>query len=129
MKKIEELLLASQSKFRLALCESAGIPVRGVKSYCDEHLVTDPVPSKLALLRSEAKGAGVRDITENSIVISSDQVLEFEAKYYGNCRPFGDLLALQPANRFQVAQIISDFTFTIVPVIKFITYSVSIKKI
>ena len=45
MKNVEEILLASQSKFRLAICESAGIPVRGVKSYCDEDKVTDENPS------------------------------------------------------------------------------------
>ena len=86
MKNVEEILLASQSKFRLAICESAGIPVRGVKSYCDEDKVTDENPSKLAIKRSEAKGREVRDISLNSLVISSDQVLEFEAKPYGKAK-------------------------------------------
>ena len=86
MKNVEEILLASQSKFRLAICESAGIPVRGVKSYCNEDKVTDENPSKLAIKRSEAKGREVRDISLNSLIISSDQVLEFEAKPYGKAR-------------------------------------------
>ena len=86
MKKIENILLASQSKFRLSICESAGIPVRGVKSYCDEDLVNDEIPSQLALKRSQAKGAEVRDISANSLVISSDQVLEFEGQSYGKAK-------------------------------------------
>ncbi len=86
MKNVEEILLASQSKFRLAICESAGIPVRGVKSYCDEDEVTDENPAQLAIKRSEAKGREVRDISINSLVISSDQVLEFEEKPYGKAK-------------------------------------------
>jgi septum formation protein len=86
MKNIDDILLASQSKFRLAICESAGIPVRGVKSYCDEDKVIDENPAQLAIKRSEAKGKEVKDIKVNSLVISSDQVLEFEAKPYGKAK-------------------------------------------
>ena len=83
MKKIEEILLASQSKFRLKICNDAGLPVRGVKSHCDEHQINDDSPAKLAMKRSEGKGREVKDINKNSLVISSDQVLEFEGKAFG----------------------------------------------
>lgn len=83
MKNIDRILLASQSKFRLSLCESAGIPISSVKSLCDEKLVNSNNPKQLAILRSEAKGRELEEQSFDSLVISSDQVLEFENKPYG----------------------------------------------
>ena len=83
MKNIDKIHLASKSKFRLALCNSAGIPVNGLESYCKEELIVSDIPKELARLRSEAKGSEIGTLDYDALVISSDQVLEFEGKAYG----------------------------------------------
>ncbi|MCX6131463.1 MAG: Maf family protein [Proteobacteria bacterium] len=81
--KINRLILASTSPFRLALLEKAGLLVSGQAPDTDEDLIQAPDPSRLALQRANAKALSLRGFSEEVLVIGADQVLEFDGKAYG----------------------------------------------
>lgn len=81
--KINRLLLASTSPYRLALLKQAGITVTAQRSDCDESTISAATPYALAKARSEGKGLDLAVEGEGSLVIAADQVLDFHGQAYG----------------------------------------------
>lgn len=83
--KINRLLLASTSPYRLALLKQAGLVVTAQKPDCDESSISAENPKALAQARSEGKGLSVAVTKENApaLVIAADQVLDFQGQPYG----------------------------------------------
>jgi septum formation protein len=81
--KINRLVLASTSPYRLALLENAGLAVTPVAPHADEALVDAPEPMALARARSELKGVSLPLRDEPFLAIAADQVLEFAGEAFG----------------------------------------------
>ena len=81
--KINRLVLASTSRFRRVLLEQSGIQVFGIAPQCDEESIEGSDPLQTARMRADAKALSVGSVTENSIVIAADQVLEFNGQAFG----------------------------------------------
>lgn len=81
--KINRLVLASTSRFRRVLLEQSGIQVFGIAPQCDEEAIVGTDPLQTARLRADAKALSVGTVSENSIVIAADQVLEFRGRAFG----------------------------------------------
>ena len=74
----EPLVLASQSKVRLALLEAAGIPVEARPAHLDERAIEQQVtggPSEVALTLAREKARTVAAMSGNGIVVGCDQTL------------------------------------------------------
>jgi septum formation protein len=82
----ESLVLASQSRARLAILESAGIPVEVCGSALDERRIEAPAlqagasPENIALLLAKAKALKVSAERRGCFVLGADQVLVLEGK-------------------------------------------------
>ena len=81
--QVERLVLGSISPFRGELLGSIGVSFIQKASSLNESDIVAPDPKELALLRSAHKGLKMEEIEENSIVISADQVLDFEGQGIG----------------------------------------------
>jgi septum formation protein len=72
------LILASQSKVRLALLEAAGIPVEARPAHLDERAIELGVtggPGEVALTLAREKARTVAAMSGNGIVVGCDQTL------------------------------------------------------
>ena len=69
--KINRLLLASTSPYRLALLKQIGIDAETRKPHCDEDKISAPSPSELAAARSEAKGLSLLDVDDSCLVLDA----------------------------------------------------------
>lgn len=83
MAVIDEILLASQSKFRKELLASTGLTFECVKPDVDEESIQNDDPDLLALERAVAKAKQVAEINPESLVIGCDQVLSLDGKSFG----------------------------------------------
>ena len=80
---INDLILGSTSKFRAEILRQSGVAsFRQMASSADEEDVQSLAPKELALARSQLKAKGIL-AEPTSVIITADQVLEFEAKAYG----------------------------------------------
>lgn len=78
------LVLASASPARRATLRAAGIEPSVVVSGVDESVVTDLAPAALALRLAELKRDAVAaDVTDGSLVLGCDSVLELEGEAFG----------------------------------------------
>ena len=74
-----ELVLASGSKWRKGLLDSAGIPCRGVAPDVDEYAIVADTPALTAAARARAKAHAVaRTVGPSCLVIGADQVVHLE---------------------------------------------------
>lgn len=83
---INRLVLASTSRFRLALLAQAGLDVTGMAPICDEDSLQAANPLALAQLRSDAKALSLGAFSEPVLVLGADQVLDFAGQAYGKAR-------------------------------------------
>ncbi len=97
--KINRLVLASTSPYRLALLEKAGLNVTPLAPLADEGLVDAVEPLALAQARCELKGVSLALQDEPFLAIAADQVLEFEGQAYGKAGTPEE--ALQRLKRFR----------------------------
>jgi septum formation protein len=81
---VTRLVLASASPARRATLRAAGIEPSVVVSGVDESVVTDLAPAALALRLAELKRDAVAaDVTDGSLVLGCDSVLELEGEAFG----------------------------------------------
>jgi septum formation protein len=86
MKERREIILASASKIRRRLLESAGVVVRAAASAVDEamlksdHLNGGGDVAELPLLLATAKAERISAANHEALVIGADQVLVFEGR-------------------------------------------------
>jgi septum formation protein len=86
--KINQLVLASKSSFRVALLRQTGLAFDQADAQVDEAAIQANDPSQLALKRAEAKSVQVQvqDAARQGqacVVIGADQVLELAGQAYG----------------------------------------------
>jgi septum formation protein len=108
--KINRLVLASTSRFRRVLLEQSGIQVFGIAPQCNEDAIVGGIPLETARLRSEAKALSVGVVSENSIVIAADQVLEFQGRAYGKAHDADEARARLREFSGQIHQLHSAFS-------------------
>ncbi len=80
-----DLILASTSRYRRELLARLGVPFRCVAPLCDEEALKDPLlpPQVLAEYLAEAKAASVAEVSPNSLVIGSDQLVAVDNDILG----------------------------------------------
>lgn len=80
-----DLILASTSRYRRELLTRLGVPFRCVAPLCDEEALKDPQlsPQALAEFLAEAKAASVAEVSPNSLVIGSDQLVALDSDILG----------------------------------------------
>lgn len=95
--KINRLVLASTSVYRLQLLEQVGIPVSAERPNCDESAIGAASPRELAARRSEAKSLalprGESQPREAFLAIGADQVLDFRSQSFGKAANREEALA------------------------------------
>lgn len=83
MVRVEEIIMASTSRFRRSLFESTGLIFRSEASQFDEGTIESDSPVLVAQLRALGKAQDVAARNEGALVLGADQVLEFEGKHFG----------------------------------------------
>jgi septum formation protein len=73
-----DLILASQSPWRIKMLADAGIFARGIPAPIDEYQIQSPDPLQLAQSRAMAKARSVQELFPDSWVIGADQVAWLE---------------------------------------------------
>jgi septum formation protein len=97
---VTRLVLASASPARLATLRSAGIEPSVIVSGVDESVVTGLAPAALALRLAELKCAAVAGtLTDGSIVLGCDSVLELDGEALGKPSDAGDAVRRWEAMR------------------------------
>jgi septum formation protein len=94
------LVLASASAARRATLRAAGIEPSVVVSGVDESAVSDLAPAPLALRLAELKRDAVAaDVTDGSLVLGCDSVLELDGEALGKPQDAGDAVRRWQAMR------------------------------
>jgi septum formation protein len=91
--KINDLILASQSKIRREILEISQIPFRVCPSDIDEKKITCESSRSLAQKRAIAKAKDLANKNPGSVVIGCDQVLSFENKVFSKPKSPEDAFA------------------------------------
>jgi len=85
MLKGNKIILASSSRSRRKILNSAGVQYRSIKPFVDEESLKKGFKGstkKLALMLAEKKALSVSKKHKNTIVIGADQVLSFKGKVF-----------------------------------------------
>ena len=85
MLKGSKIVLASSSRSRRKILNSAGVQYRSIKPFVDEESLKKGFKGstkKLALMLAEEKALSVSKKYKNTIVIGADQVLSFKGKVF-----------------------------------------------
>ena len=90
---VNEIVLASESKWRKKILDDAGIPARCVSSGVDESEIISDSPKNQARLRAEAKARAVAKTCPDDVVVGCDQVLEFDEQAFGKAKDRDDARA------------------------------------
>jgi septum formation protein len=71
-----DLILASASRYRVALMKQLGLPFRDMPAACDEDALKDPAlaPDALAVMLARAKAESLRAAEPRAVIVGSDQV-------------------------------------------------------
>ncbi|MEZ4743298.1 MAG: Maf family protein [Bdellovibrionota bacterium] len=77
MALVEELVLASSSKFRQNILSALGLEFRAQDASINEYEIVHVDPFELSVLRAKAKARAVATKCSNALVIGCDQTLEF----------------------------------------------------
>jgi septum formation protein len=85
MLKGNKIILASSSRSRRKILNSAGVQYRSIKPFVDEESLKKGFKGstkKLALMLAEKKALSVSKKYKNTIIIGADQVLSFKGKVF-----------------------------------------------
>ena len=81
--ELQEMILASASRFRADCLHSAGLKFSSVKAPINESLIEADTPTELALARANAKAKSLAETSVNAVIIGADQVLDLDGRSFG----------------------------------------------